>query len=111
MATKVFNEETIELQDGSEATLRPLVIKRLRRFMTLVDDLPKMENTEDQLDLMIKACAIALGQSRKDLEHNTEKLEEILDIDTINRIFELCGGIKMSDPNVQARVEEFLGQK
>lgn len=111
MATKVFTEEVIELQDGSEATLRPLVIKRLRKFMTLVDEMPETKNQDEQLEVMIKACAIALGQSRKDLEHDLEKLEDILDMDTIGRIFEICGGIKFSDPNVRAAVEEYLGQK
>jgi hypothetical protein len=37
-----------------------------------------------------------------DLVKDRDKLEDALDVPTINRILEVCGGIKLDDPNLVA---------
>ena len=60
--------------------------------------------TEEQtLDILIDACAVAIEKQVPDLVKDRDLLEDALDIPTINRILEVCGGIKMdADPNLIA---------
>lgn len=103
MATQVFETEEIELQDGTEVTLRPLTIKRLRRFMDVVKQLDGMEEDEDRaVNQMVDACAIALEKAAPELVEDRDALEEALDIPTMWRILEIAGGVKMGDPNPRA---------
>jgi hypothetical protein len=88
LATKVYDVEEIELQNGDKAKLKPLSIKQLRKNVTL--------------SILIDACAVALETQLPDLVADRDKLEEALDVPTINRILEVCGGIKMDDPNLIA---------
>ena len=60
-------------------------------------------NTEDEtLSVLIDACAVALEKQLPDLVSDRDALEDALDVPTINRILEVCGGIKMDDPNLLA---------
>lgn len=59
---------------------------------------------EQSLDVMIDACAIALERQLPDLVKDKDALELALDVPTMNRIFEVCAGIKLDDPNLLAAV-------
>lgn len=113
MATKVYTAEELELQDGSKVTIKPLTIKRLRKFMKVVNELNKVEAGEDgeldeeeqedrAMELMVDACAIAIAPSNPDLAENRERLEDALDIPTMWRILEVAGGIQMGNPTPMA---------
>ena len=59
--------------------------------------------TEDEtLTVLIDACAVALERQLPDLVKDRDAFEDALDVPTINRILEVCGGIKMDDPNLLA---------
>jgi hypothetical protein len=62
------------------------------------------ESTDENatLSILIDACAVALETQLPDLVSDRDALEEALDVPTINRILEVCGGIKMDDPNLIA---------
>jgi hypothetical protein len=65
----------------------------------------KVQDAEDEaatLGILVEACGVALEVQLPDLVKDIEKLEEALDVPTINRILEVCGGIKMDDPNLIA---------
>lgn len=102
MATTVYNVEQIELQNGNKAMLKPLSIKELRKFMQAIQKASQAENDEDTLNVLIDACAVALEKQLPDLVKDRDALEDALDVPTINRILEVCGGIKMDDPNLLA---------
>ena len=57
---------------------------------------------DDTLNILIDACAIALEKQLPELVANREALEDALDVPTMNRILEVCGGIKLDDPNLLA---------
>jgi hypothetical protein len=121
MATTVFESEELKLQDGTVVTARPLVIKRLRKFMGVIGKLNEIElnldengdpvvdengvpvvdedASEKQFDIMVEAVGIALAGPNPDLDTSKDYLEDVLDIPTINRILEVAGGMKM-DPQV-----------
>jgi hypothetical protein len=99
LATTVYNVEEIELQNGSKIKLKPLSIKALRLFMAEIQKTQAAENEDETLTILIHACGIAIQSQLPDLVADKDALEEALDMPTINRILDVCGGIKLDDPN------------
>ena len=110
--TTVYTTEEITLQDGTVVTLKPLNLKGVRVFqkqlkeyneylMELADTQgqPDEDKTLDMFKEMTKTC---LKREAPELVENDESFEEALDIDTIFRVLEVCAGIKLNDPNLQA---------
>ena len=60
------------------------------------------ETEDETLDILINACAVALEKQIPDVVKDRDAFEDLLDVPTINRILEVCGGIKMDDPNLLA---------
>jgi hypothetical protein len=102
LASTVYDVEEITLQNGAKVTLKPLSIKELRKFMVVMSKTANIETEDETLTLLIEACAIALEKQLPDLVKDKDALEDALDVPTINRILEVCGGIKMDDPNLLA---------
>ncbi len=104
MATTVYDVEEIKLQNGETVQLKPLSIKQLRKFMAVINKAQEATTENESLGVLIDACAIALETQLPELTKDKDLLEEALDIPTINRILEVCGGIKLDDPNLMAAV-------
>ena len=102
MATTVYDVEEIELQNGAKVRLKPLTIKELRKFMVAIQRTQEVTSEDETLDILIDACAVALEKQLPELVKDRDALEDALDVPTINRILEVCGGIKMDDPNLLA---------
>ena len=102
MATTVYDVEEITLQNGATAKLKPLSIKELRKFMTAIQKTAEVKTEDETLTVLIDACAVALEKQLPDLVNDRDALEDALDVPTINRILEVCGGIKLDDPNLLA---------
>ena len=118
MATKVYNTEEVVLQDETEVTLKPLPIGRLRRFMDAWGKIGELEEGDDGFDVFINCAGIALEENFKGkfdalkataeekdkgeylAEDYKEYLMDTLDIDTIYKILEVAGGIKLNDPKL-----------
>jgi len=79
LATTVYSVEEVQLQNGQTVKLKPLSIAELRKFMIAIKKTAESQTEDDTLNILIDACAIAL-----------------------NRILEVCGGIKLDDPNLLA---------
>jgi hypothetical protein len=132
LASAVYSEVAITLQSGKEVTLRPLPIGPLRRFMDAWGKLIEADDDDDGLDVYINCAGIALEShfkgefeslraneaGRKKGEFLSEEykthLEDILDLDTIFKILEVCGGLKLNvDPKLMeeaAQVAEQVGK-
>ncbi len=102
MATTVYDVEEITLQSGDKVTLKPLTIKALRNFMAEISKTQEAKTEDETLTILINACAVALEKQLPELVKDRDALEDALDVPTINRILEVCGGIKMDDPNLLA---------
>ena len=118
MATKVYTQEEITLQDDTEVVLRPLAIGRLRRFMTAWSKFAEAQDDNDGFTVFINCAGIALEENFKGKfdalkatkdeqdkgeflsDEYREYLEEVLDLDTIYKVLEVCGGIKLNDPKL-----------
>lgn len=134
MATQIYTTEDITLQDGREVTLKPLPIARLRRFMAAWKVIGEVEEGDDGFDIFVNCCGISLeknfigefgdeekqdgsgllasAQEKKKGEVLSPKyrdyLGDVLDLETIYKIVEICGGIKLNDPKV---IEAALAQE
>jgi hypothetical protein len=102
LASTVYNVEEIQLQNGANVKLKPLSIKELRKFMVAIQKTADIKSEEETLTVLIDACAVALEKQLPDLVKDRDAFEDALDVPTINRILEVCGGIKMDDPNLLA---------
>lgn len=104
MATKVYDTLEVELQEGTVVTVKPLNIRLLRKFMEVMGDMDPEATETENLDVLVKACGIAIEKQAPDIANNRENLEEALDIPTMWKIIEIAGGIKMADPNLLSEV-------
>ena len=102
MATTVYSVEELTLQNGSTVKLKPLSIKELRKFMLVLQGASDSTTEDQTLNVLIDAVAVALEKQLPELVADRDALEDALDVPTINRILEVCGGIKMDDPNLLA---------
>ena len=102
MATTVYDVEEIQLQNGTTVKLKPLTIKELRKFMVVIQKTAEVTSEDETLTILIEACAVALEKQLPELVKDIDAFEDTLDVPTINRILEICGGIKMDDPNLLA---------
>jgi hypothetical protein len=102
LATTVYDIEQITLQNNATVTLKPLSIKELREFMKVIQKTQEVQSEDDTLNVLIDACAVALRKQLPELVADRNALEDALDVPTINRILEVCGGIKLDDPNLLA---------
>lgn len=112
MAKHVYDTKEIVLQNGMEVELAPLPIGRLRRFMKAWSAFEHAKNEDDAFEIYINCCGISLEKDfqaqlkTKDAEkvltdEYREKLEDILDMDTVYEILDVCGGMKLNDPKFQ----------
>lgn len=119
MASTVYTTEEVTLQDGKSVTLKPLNIKGLRKFMTKMQEFAEVKDEEQGLDILLDAAAICLMKERPELydKHKndgkggySEEAEDAFDMPTVYRILDVCGGVKLNDPNLIAAATEALGR-
>lgn len=111
MATTVYEILDLELQDGTEVQVRPLDLKRLRKVMSVIEDMNKSAEEEgdsvtDQddvsmLSFLISATKICLEKQAPELVKDDDKFDEALDLPTMWKILEVAAGISMGNPNLQ----------
>ena len=92
----------MELANGDSITLKPLPIKRLRTFMDIIKtmDLPENETEEAAMEIFIKGAMFCLETIKPEYSTDKDKFEEVVDTPTMMKILEVCGGLKLNDPNL-----------
>lgn len=126
MATRVYTVENIILQDDKEVVLRPLPIAPLRRFQEAWNKIAELPEGDDGFNVFINCCGIALEKNYKGefeslrptkeqaddgavlSDAYREYLEETLELDTIYKILDVCGGVKFNDPKLLAEAEKAM---
>lgn len=98
MATRVYDVVQLELQDGSTVEVKPLSIKRLRKFMEKIEDMSRADTEVESLSALTAAATVALQVSKPELTE--DEAEDLLDMPTIWKILDIAGGIKAPDPNL-----------
>ncbi len=129
MVNQVYKTEEITLQDGTEVTLKPLPIGRLRRFMAAWEKITNLPDGDDGYDVFINCCGIALEENYKGkfdfLKADKEETEageflskdykeyllDTLELDSIYKILEVAGGIKLNDPKLMEAAMEMAQEQ
>jgi hypothetical protein len=115
MATAVYTTEDVQLQDETTVTLKPLNIKGLRQFMKAMEGFAQAASDEEGFEVLLKAAALCVSKQRPefydaDKGEPTEAFEDAVDMPTVYKILEVCGGVKLNDPNLLAAAAEALGK-
>jgi hypothetical protein len=115
LATEVYTVEEVTLQDDETVELRPLVISRLRKFMKLMDEFAEAKTEDESFEVLLKASALCVSNKAPQYWDSKEKTyteawEEAADMPTIYKILDVCGGVKLNDPNLLAAAAAALGQ-
>ncbi len=101
MATTVYDIVEIELSNGETISIKPLPIKQLRKFMDAIKEMDAEDTTEENaMDLFIKAAMICLEVFKPELSQDKDKFEDVVEVPTMMKILEVCGGLKLTDPNL-----------
>lgn len=102
MATTIYDTAELELENGEKIVVKPLPIKQLKKFMKIIRDLDSEEikNEEDAMEVFVTASMVCLEKIRPELSEDREAFEENVNVPTMMKILEVCGGLKMSDPNL-----------
>ena len=102
MATTVYDVVEIELSNGEVLTLKPLSIKHLKKFMTVIKkmDEAELESEDAAMEIFIQAAMVCLESTKPELSQDKDKFEDMIEIPTMMKILEVCGGLKLNDPNL-----------
>jgi hypothetical protein len=93
----LFLGKEILFADGKKRTIRPLTIRNLRKFMKIVKDLKSEDNlTDEDIDVMVEAAAVALTAVDPELAEDSEALEDALDLRCFGELMNAAMG---SDPS------------
>ena len=97
----LFKGVEITFSDGKKRTIKPLTIKNLREFMKVANNMKSNDESgmsDEDIDKMVSAAAIALKKADPELAADRDVLEEILDLSTFAQVMAAAMG---NDPNPQ----------
>lgn len=97
----LFKGVEITFSDGKKRTIKPLTIKNLREFMKVANNMKSNDESgmsDEDIDKMVSAAAIALKKADPELAADRDALEEILDLSTFAQVMAAAMG---NDPNPQ----------
>jgi hypothetical protein len=130
LATSVSDERKISLLDETEVTLRPASINVLKKFMKTFGKMSELEEPDQEkiMDILVECSAVALQKQLPDVagfvdlnpdSKNKEEKEnyvkmrteyqDMVDMDIVSLVNEVCGGIKFDDPNLNLAATEAAG--
>jgi hypothetical protein len=96
MATKVYEENVIELIDGTEITVGPSKIKYLRGILDSFNKINKDSTEDEAIEMMVESVRIAMQEFYPSISDSVELIEDNLDIKTVYKVLEYCAGIKIN---------------
>jgi hypothetical protein len=96
MATKVYEENVIELIDGTEITVGPSKIKYLRGILDSFNKIDKDSTEDEAIEMMVESVRIAMQEFYPSISYSVELIEDNLDIKTVYKVLEYCAGIKIN---------------
>jgi len=96
MATKVYEENVIELIDGTEIIVGPSKIKYLRGILDSFNKIDKDSTEDEAIEMMVESVRIAMQEFYPSISDSVELIEDNLDIKTVYKVLEYCAGIKIN---------------
>lgn len=106
---KVYDVEEVQLQGYRKAIkVWPLTIKNFRRVAEVLNTIANPKEGEEErlvMDTLLMATAIAMETYEPALS-KVEKLEEYVDMPTMDYILNVATGVTVNDPNQKAATVE-----
>jgi hypothetical protein len=96
MATKVYEENIVELIDGTKITVGPSKIKYLRGILDTFNKIDKDSTEDEAIEMMVESVRIAMQEFYPSISDSVELIEDNLDIKTVYKVLEYCAGIKIN---------------
>lgn len=102
MTTNIYDTAELELEDGTSIFIKPLPIKQLKKFMSVIRELDSedIETEEQAMDIFVKASMVCLEKTYPEIGLSRENFEENVNIPNMMKVLEICGGLKLNDPNL-----------
>lgn len=102
MTTEIYDTAELTLENGETIFVKPLPIKQLKKFMAVIREMDSedVKTEEDAMDIFVKAAMVCLEKSNPEIGLDRDKFEDLVNIPTMMKILEICGGLKLSDPNL-----------
>lgn len=95
----------IVFADGVARKIKPLTIRQLRSFMKVMDKMQNLDTedatqsmSDEDIDNMVEAAAIALSKVDKELSEDSDALEDALDLRCFGALMAAAMG---NDPNLE----------
>ena len=95
----------IVFADGVTRKITPLTIRQLRSFMKVMDKMQNLDTedttqsmSDEDIDNMVEAAAIALSKVDKELSEDSDTLEDALDLRCFGALMAASMG---NDPNLE----------
>ena len=89
----------LEFADGKTRTVRPLTIRRLRKFMAVAEKIKVPEDgklKDEDIDNMMEAAVIIMDGTDEAIPR--DEIEDVLDVDIFWKMMQVAMGNKVSDP-------------
>jgi len=96
MANKVYEENIIELIDGTKITVGPSKIKYLRGILDSFNKINKDSTDDEAIEIMVESVRVAMQEFYPSISDSIESIEDNLDIKTVYKVLEYCAGIKIN---------------
>lgn len=102
LSTNIYDTAELELEDGTIIFIKPLPIKQLKKFMLVIRELDSedISTEEEAMDIFVKAAMVCIEKAYPEIGLNRESFEDIVNIPNMMKILEICGGLKLNDPNL-----------
>jgi hypothetical protein len=103
MPTAVYETLEIKLSNGNNINVKPLTIKNLKKFLTIVKKLQDetVKTEEEAMEIFIEAGMACMEQFAPELSKDKDLFEDTIEVPTLMKILEVAGGLKLNndDPN------------
>jgi hypothetical protein len=96
MATKIYEEHTVYLINGTGLKISPLKIKYLHEVMETFSLVDKAENDFEAIAVMAECVRVSMKQYMPDLSISVDCIEDNFDLPTIYKILDYAAGIKLN---------------
>ena len=97
MATKIYEEGTVELVDGTKITVGPAKIKYLKKILNSFSSMSTADGEDETLEIVLECVRISMEQFYPQLSNSIVDIEDNFDLKQLYKVLEYSAGIKLNE--------------